>query len=115
MPTASPTPSHADLSSLPSEDEPPIERAWAEAVARERLWYGVQTGALGFLLLAVLTWQRTPPNVALEAALCVLVAIASSRHSQSGRTRARLSPVRADRGSDPAPKAVEPLVKAPRA
>lgn len=113
--SASPTPSHADLSSLPSQAEPPLERAWAEAVARERLWYGVQMGALGFLLLAVITWQRTNANVALEAALCLLVGVASSRHSQSGRTRARLSPVRSEPCPAPSAKKPEPLIKAPRA
>ena len=115
MATDSPTPSHADFSTPPSGDGPPIERAWVEAAARERFWYAAHMAALAFLLLAVLTWQRTAPNVAIETALCLFVGVAASRHSQSGRRRARLSPLRSEPCPEPPAKLASPLVKAPRA
>lgn len=101
---------------VPSVPEmPPIQLAWAEAVHRERTWATVQTAALAFLLLAVLTWTRSASNVATEVALLGLVAYAGRRYTSAAVARAALPPLPADYPSTPPPAKPAPLARAPRA
>jgi len=87
--SSSPQPSFADV----PKESTPVSQEWMDAVAQERTWFRVQIAALSILFLAVLQWQRTTPNIALEAGLCIVVGLAAQRHSAAGRARARLTPL----------------------
>jgi len=106
-------PSFADLPASPN----PINKDWSDAAAKERLWFALQFFALGLLFVAVLTWNRTTPNVLVEAALCLVTGYASVRHSRCSRLRARLSPlpILAEKRPATAHPRPSPLAKAPRA
>lgn len=96
----------------------PVNRAWVDAADRERFWFQLSVLFLVVLTVAILFWQRTTPNVALEVALCLATGFAGSRHSKASRARARLTPVppsqEAARPAQARAPAL-PLLKAPRA